>query len=165
MAGVFPGTGGSSESTRPIIVQAQPAPTVAPTTAETVAAPPPAPVKQPPPPSPVPSPPPTASAPKQATVKTPATAGTLVGENTRATFLAGRLVVRLGEVEAGRIARLELMVGDRTCTFTGVRAGEAVGVHTRKAVGVKVTAVSASGAALKAASARAPRNAPACLRG
>jgi len=175
LAGVIPGLGGDS-SDQPIVVRTPPpaTPTVITVTTpssspqapkETVknTASPPAAPKQPAPaspPPPSPAPPPAAPPPPATTVKVVTTAaGTMVPAQTGTKLLGGRLLVKLGRVGNGTIAAITLRAEGSTCTFERVRPGEGVGVYARRLFGVKVVTVSAAGATLKAATARAPRGA------
>jgi hypothetical protein len=141
---------------------AQPTPSPVAAQQPTSAPPPPAtpPPPSPPPPSPSPSPP-------TETVRVVTTsAGTVVPEGMRAELLDGRLTVAVGKAADGTIGRVGLRAAGRTCAFARVRPGDILGLRVtrRGAVGVRVVAVSAKGATVKAAASRVPRTAQLCLR-
>lgn len=189
LTNVLPGSDGSGE---PLVVQTPQAakPTIITVKVPTPPSPkaaaakkkasPPQPKPQPPPspPPPVATPPP-ATPPPAATPASPSppaaqtgkvvttAAGTVVPEGARVKLLDGRLVVGVGNVAGAVVARVRLLAKGRACAFTAVGAGEILGVRVsrRAAVGVKVVAVTAKGATLKAAASRAPRGSELCLRG
>jgi hypothetical protein len=123
--------------------------------------PPPAPPQAAPPAPPAAFPPP--AAPKPVTTS----AGTVTPENTRVKLLDSRLTVGVGNASGQMISRLGLRAGGATCAFARLRPGEVVGVRVAAhgAIGVRVVAISAKGATLKAAAKRVPRGKETCLRG